>query len=84
MNKIIKECITECDSQYKEAQKAIGRYNGWSLICSDLACNIKEVGYDKVKNELEKNDYQIIRWSGLSYDHDDYDDFAIRKGVGSI
>ncbi len=73
-----------CYEQRKyRAEKAIGRYRGWVLIFGDLATEISK-NYSSIKEMLNKKNYQIIRWSNLSHDNDDGDDFGLRFGVGSI
>ena len=61
----------------KSAQKAIGRYQGWVLIDSKFGKENVEPNYSKIKEVCAELGYQLIRWSSLSQDEDDKDEFGI-------
>lgn len=73
-------------AEREKDNKALGRYQGWAL-CSRSSGGaayawIKE-NYTLSKEELAKHDIHLLRWSDLSRDGDDFDDFALRLGIRS-
>lgn len=83
MREIIHRIITHHNSK-NGTLKAKGIYKGWVLINDSLAEDILEDDYSTIQFELSSRNYQLVRWSSLSGDEDDYNDFAIRFGVKSI
>lgn len=82
-NKAIDRCI-EIANEAKN-NKAIGRYNGWGLIWYNDADVYEWIrrDYTSAKAELETHNIMLLRWSSLSGEHDDYNDFAVRVGLHS-
>lgn len=76
---IIKQYI-HCD---KEVLKGIGRYEGWMLICGQEA-KVITYHFELCKKCAADKGYHLIRWSSLSYDEDDRNDFGLRKGFDSL
>jgi hypothetical protein len=63
---------------------ALGRYQGWGLLHTRDLCPWVNEHYDEAKRLLAGFDVQLVRWSALSRDLDDDNDFAVRLGVRSI
>lgn len=83
MESIISQIIDEYNTFYESANQAIGRYKGRVLIYGALAVEINN-NFSTIKDELAIRGYQIVRWSSISQDEDDYNEFAVRKGFHSI
>jgi len=75
---VVKQVIEYYEKNKEECKKAIGRYEGWCCIFDNNSIIINE-DYDFYLKEFNKQGYQFKRWSGLSGNSDDKDEFAIKK-----
>lgn len=57
---------------------AIGRYQGWGLIYNGSEWEWLMVDYREKKKILASHGVDVMRWSSLSYDSDDENDFAVK------
>lgn len=64
--------------------KAVGRYQGWALCFRGAAWQWIKENYDQAKTTLAQHGIQLLRWSSLSFDSDDKDDFALRMDIQSV
>ena len=77
--KILDEEMQRIDASYRNYQRALGRYKGWGLVFGDDANKIIRNNYDASRVYCGSKRYQLTRWSSLSYDSDDYDEFGLKK-----
>jgi len=72
--------LIEMNKQGKEtATGAIGRYKNYVLIDRKFGINHVEPNYVQVKEICQSLGYKLIRWSSLSQDEDDENEFGIKN-----
>ena len=67
------------DAHDPRQYQGIGRYRGWQLVTLPF---IREK-YEACRDYCRERNHQLMRWSSLSQDSDDREDFALRRGMCS-
>ncbi len=73
---IIQQIITVAEKN--RSNKAIGRYQGWGLIFTGPCHDWINQDYELAKSQLDIKGIKLNRWSSISYDEDDSNEFGVK------
>ncbi len=65
-------------AEASRTNNALGRYQGWALIFQGACYNWINEDYQRAKSELDSQNVKLNRWSSISQDQDDNNDFGVK------
>lgn len=76
---VIRYIIKEYNEGKDSSLNALEKYRGWVLVYGLSICDHINSDYMNIQHILHTYGYHFKRWSELSMDVDDYNEFAIKK-----